>query len=95
MLCPKCDGEMVAKIGTHGQFWSCRLYPDCDGSADMVAKADEPAKAVVHDNDADFNAAVTIAAALCSNPNRMVVGWTNFQVATVAVAIVCYIREKV
>lgn len=29
--CPKCQGKMILRQSTKGQFWSCQCYPDCKG----------------------------------------------------------------
>ena len=31
MLCPKCGGEMIIKLGKNGKFMSCAKFPECDG----------------------------------------------------------------
>ncbi len=28
-ICPKCDNELIEKIGKHGKFTSCSKYPKC------------------------------------------------------------------
>jgi len=30
--CPKCGGRMLLRSSTHGEFWSCSLYPECKGT---------------------------------------------------------------
>ncbi len=30
--CPKCESEMILKIGPYGPFWSCSNYPNCKGA---------------------------------------------------------------
>lgn len=30
--CPKCDNEMVIKLGKNGKFLSCARFPDCHGA---------------------------------------------------------------
>jgi len=32
MLCPKCGKNMIIKLARGGKFYSCSLYPDCDGA---------------------------------------------------------------
>lgn len=31
LLCPKCGGGMIIKLGKNGRFLSCARFPDCDG----------------------------------------------------------------
>ncbi|OGZ05219.1 MAG: DNA topoisomerase I [Candidatus Lloydbacteria bacterium RIFCSPHIGHO2_01_FULL_49_22] len=31
LLCPKCGGNMIIKLGKNGKFLSCAKFPDCDG----------------------------------------------------------------
>ncbi len=38
MLCPKCKAPMIIKLGRAGKFYSCSLYPDCDGARTMEGK---------------------------------------------------------
>lgn len=33
--CPKCNSEMIVKLGRGGKFLSCTRYPDCDGALMM------------------------------------------------------------
>jgi DNA topoisomerase-1 len=35
ILCPKCQGKMVVKLGRTGKFYSCAKYPACDGARTM------------------------------------------------------------
>ncbi len=35
MLCPKCGGKMVVKLGRTGKFYSCIRFPDCAGARTM------------------------------------------------------------
>ncbi len=32
ILCPKCSASMIIKLSRGGKFYSCSLYPDCDGA---------------------------------------------------------------
>lgn len=34
--CPKCQGKMILRQNTKGQFWSCRDYPECKGSVALT-----------------------------------------------------------
>jgi len=38
MLCPKCGASMIIKLARNGKFYSCSLYPDCDGARTMEGK---------------------------------------------------------
>ncbi len=38
MLCPKCGAPMIIKLARAGKFYSCALYPDCDGARTMEGK---------------------------------------------------------
>lgn len=29
MICPYCEGKLVLKKGTYGEFWACSNYPKC------------------------------------------------------------------
>lgn len=43
--CPKCDAQMVIKLGRGGKFMSCSRFPDCDGARAIdgaEVKEDEP-----------------------------------------------------
>ncbi len=43
--CPKCNSDMIIKLGRGGKFLSCSRYPDCDGALMMDGteiKKDEP-----------------------------------------------------
>jgi DNA topoisomerase-1 len=43
--CPKCNSDMIIKLGKNGKFLSCSRYPDCDGALMMDGteiKKDEP-----------------------------------------------------
>lgn len=31
LLCPKCNGNMIVKLGKNGKFLSCAKFPECDG----------------------------------------------------------------
>lgn len=31
-LCPKCNSDMVSKMGKYGKFWGCSKYPSCGGT---------------------------------------------------------------
>ena len=31
LLCPKCNGAMIIKLGKNGKFLSCGKFPECDG----------------------------------------------------------------
>ncbi len=35
ILCPKCDGPMVVKLGRTGKFYSCMKFPECVGARTM------------------------------------------------------------
>ncbi len=35
-LCPKCNGLMTLKKGKFGEFWSCKKYPECKGTKNIV-----------------------------------------------------------
>ncbi len=32
MLCPKCKAPMIVKLARNGKFYSCSLFPDCNGA---------------------------------------------------------------
>lgn len=32
ILCPRCGGVMIIKLGKSGKFYSCAKFPDCDGA---------------------------------------------------------------
>jgi DNA topoisomerase-1 len=32
IVCPKCKSKMIVKLSRGGKFYSCALYPDCDGA---------------------------------------------------------------
>ncbi len=32
IICPKCEAPMIIKLSRGGKFYSCSLYPDCDGA---------------------------------------------------------------
>ena len=32
IICPKCKGRMIVKLGRTGKFYSCKNYPDCEGA---------------------------------------------------------------
>lgn len=53
--CPKCDSDMIIKLGKAGKFLSCSRFPDCDGALTIdgeVLKDDEPiGKHPEHDED--------------------------------------------
>ncbi|MGJ8517647.1 DNA topoisomerase III [Carnimonas bestiolae] len=36
--CPKCQGPMVLRNGTNGSFWSCKKYPECNGTKPAGSK---------------------------------------------------------
>jgi DNA topoisomerase-1 len=43
--CPKCNSDMIIKLGRNGKFLSCSTYPDCEGALMMDGteiKKDEP-----------------------------------------------------
>jgi len=43
--CPKCNADMIIKLGRNGKFLSCSTYPDCEGALMMDGteiKKDEP-----------------------------------------------------
>lgn len=43
--CPKCNSDMIIKLGKNGKFLSCSKYPECDGALMMDGteiKKDEP-----------------------------------------------------
>jgi DNA topoisomerase I len=40
--CPKCDAEMVVKLGRGGKFMSCAKFPDCDGARTIDGKEVKP-----------------------------------------------------
>ncbi len=44
ILCPKCKAEMIIKLSRNGKFYSCSLYPDCDGARTIEGKALEGPK---------------------------------------------------
>jgi DNA topoisomerase-1 len=35
ILCPKCGGAMVVKLGRTGKFYSCVKFPECNGARTM------------------------------------------------------------
>lgn len=35
--CPRCQGEMTLRRGRTGQFWGCRAFPRCRGTATLDA----------------------------------------------------------
>jgi DNA topoisomerase-1 len=35
MLCPKCGGKMIIKLGRTGRFYSCANFPECTGARTM------------------------------------------------------------
>ncbi len=35
IICPKCEAPMIIKLSRGGKFYSCSLYPDCDGARTM------------------------------------------------------------
>lgn len=47
--CPKCGGPMVSRLtrlrpkvlggSVQRRFWSCRKYPDCDGTRDTDGRS--------------------------------------------------------
>lgn len=45
IVCPKCQGSMVMKLGRNGKFLSCARFPDCDGARGADGKEIEPPKA--------------------------------------------------
>ena len=40
--CPKCDANMIIKLGRGGKFMSCSKFPDCDGARTIEGKVLEP-----------------------------------------------------
>lgn len=44
MRCPKCDGDMIIKLGRNGKFLSCARFPDCDGLRGIDGKEIEGPK---------------------------------------------------
>ncbi len=44
ILCPKCKAGMIIKLSRNGKFYSCSLYPDCDGARTMEGKVLEGPK---------------------------------------------------
>lgn len=38
ILCPKCGGSMIIKLGRSGKFLSCATYPECDGARTIDGK---------------------------------------------------------
>ena len=32
IVCPKCAGPMIVKLGKSGKFYSCAKFPECDGA---------------------------------------------------------------
>jgi DNA topoisomerase-1 len=45
LVCPKCSGKMVIKLGKSGRFLSCARFPDCDGARTIEGKELEGPKA--------------------------------------------------
>jgi len=46
MVCPTCAASMVLKLGKSGTFYSCSLYPACDGARTMEGTAMEGPKEI-------------------------------------------------
>mgnify|MGYP003429875910 FL=1 len=44
MRCPKCDGNMIIKLGKNGKFLSCAKFPECDGLRGIDGKEIEGPK---------------------------------------------------
>ncbi len=42
--CPKCEGDMIIKLGKNGKFLSCAKFPECDGLRDITGKEIEGPK---------------------------------------------------
>lgn len=40
-LCPKCDTPMVQRNSDRGAFWGCPKYPECKGTRNIIAPAQE------------------------------------------------------
>jgi DNA topoisomerase I len=38
MKCPKCESAMIVKLSRNGKFYSCSMYPDCDGARTIEGK---------------------------------------------------------
>lgn len=38
ILCPKCNGKMIIKLGKNGKFLSCAKFPECDGARTIDGK---------------------------------------------------------
>ncbi len=38
ILCPKCSGNMIIKLGKNGKFLSCAKFPECDGARTIDGK---------------------------------------------------------
>lgn len=38
ILCPKCSGKMIIKLGKNGKFLSCAKFPECDGARTIDGK---------------------------------------------------------
>lgn len=38
MICPKCGGSMIIKLGKNGKFLSCAKFPECDGARTIDGK---------------------------------------------------------
>ena len=36
--CPICDGVLVRRSGTRGEFWGCLRYPECPGTVEIEKK---------------------------------------------------------
>ncbi|MEP7162736.1 MAG: type I DNA topoisomerase [Candidatus Moraniibacteriota bacterium] len=36
--CPKCESDMIIKLGKGGKFYSCSRFPDCEGALTMEGK---------------------------------------------------------
>ena len=36
--CPKCEGNMIIKLGKNGKFLSCAKFPECDGARTIDGK---------------------------------------------------------
>ncbi|MFA5933947.1 MAG: type I DNA topoisomerase [Candidatus Paceibacterota bacterium] len=44
--CPTCGAKMIIKLGKHGKFLSCSLYPDCAGARTIEGKIMEGPKEI-------------------------------------------------
>ncbi|HDQ16529.1 MAG TPA: type I DNA topoisomerase [Candidatus Vogelbacteria bacterium] len=38
IICPKCSGKMIIKLGRGGKFYSCARFPDCEGALTLKGK---------------------------------------------------------